>query len=170
VIDPDRILVTDTGRFLIDAWRIVSVQDPQSWVYTVNTGTIGLGVGEAIGASFAHPGRQTLLVTGDGGFMLDGLNEFSSAVRAGANLIVILCNDGSYGAEHIQFRSKQMDPSISLFDWPDFAPVAEAMGAAGVTVRSAADLDAAVEAIRSNRRPLLIDLKLDPDNMPMLDH
>lgn len=169
-VNPDRVLVTDTGRFLIDSWRLMHVQDPQSWVYTVNTGTIGLGLGHAIGASFAHPERQTLLIAGDGGFMLGGLSEFTSAVRARADLIVILCNDGSYGAEHIQFRNKQMDPSISMFEWPDFAPVAEALGGAGVTVRSSEDLDAAVEAIRGNRRPLLIDLKLDPDNMPMIDH
>ena len=59
-----------------------------------------------------------------------------------------------------------MDTSISLFDWPDFAPIAEALGGRGVTVRSAADLDLVGEAVAARDRPLLIELKLDPADMP----
>jgi thiamine pyrophosphate-dependent acetolactate synthase large subunit-like protein len=59
-----------------------------------------------------------------------------------------------------------MDPALSKFDWPDFAPVAEALGGRGVTVRNTADLDAADRAIAQRDRPLLIDLKLDPDVVP----
>ena len=50
-------------------------------------------------------------------------------------------NDGSYGAEHIQFHNKGMDPGLSLHRWPDLARVAEAFGCTGVTVRDLADLD-----------------------------
>ena len=101
--------------------------------------------------------------------MLGGLTEFYSAVRAKSDLIVIVCNDGSYGAEHIQFRNKNMDPALSVLEWPDFAPIAESLGGAGVTVRTGDDLDSAVAAIknRDRSRPLLIDLKLDPDCIPM---
>ncbi|GGC49001.1 acetolactate synthase [Chelatococcus reniformis] len=169
-VAPERTLVTDAGRFLIEAWPLMTVRDPRSFVYTVNFGSIGFGVAEAVGAALASDGRPTLLITGDGGFMLGGLTEFNSAVRAKVDLVVVVCNDGSYGAEHIQFRSKQMDPEISLFDWPDFAPVAEALGGTGVTVRSEEDLARAVEAIKGGARPLLIDLKLDPDSMPSIGH
>ena len=166
----DRVLVTDAGRFLIETWRHVDVKDPRDFVFTVNTGSIGFGIGEAIGAAAAAQGRTTLLITGDGGLMLGGLSEFNSAVRAKSDLIVVVCNDGSYGAEHIQFRSKQMDPSLSQFDWPDFAPVAAALGGFGVTVRSSADTKQAMDAIRSPQRPLLIDVKLDPDQVPVIGH
>jgi thiamine pyrophosphate-dependent acetolactate synthase large subunit-like protein len=106
-----------------------------------------------------------VLVAGDGGFMLGGLVEFVSAVRERLDLIVIVCNDNGYGAEYIQFRRKQMDPAMSLLHWPDFAPVAIALGGEGMTVRSEADLEAAVGAVKKRSRPLLIDLKLDPESL-----
>lgn len=166
----DRVLVTDAGRFLGEAWRVFPVRDPRSFVYTVSFGSIGLGIGQAIGAAIAAPDRPTVLITGDGGFMMGGLTEFNSAVRHRVDLIVILCNDGSYGAEHIQFTTKQMDPSLSLFDWPDFAPVAVALGGEGVTIRSPEDLPSALAAIAGRKGPLLIDIKVDPAQMPPVGH
>jgi thiamine pyrophosphate-dependent acetolactate synthase large subunit-like protein len=133
---------------------------------TTSFGSIGLGMGAAIGAAVAEPDRPVVLMVGDGGFMLGGLTEFNSAVRHRSNLIVVVCNDGSYGAEHVQLRDKQMDPGLVMFDWPEFAPLAEALGGRGVTVRSMDELNAAGEAIRGRDRPLLIDIKLDPDRMP----
>ena len=168
-VPAERVFVTDAGRFIYESWAAFGVQHPRSFVYTVGFGAIGFGVGQAIGAAAAAEGRPTLLLSGDGGFMLDGLTEFYSAVRAKSDLIVIVCNDGSYGAEHIQFRNKNMDPALSVLEWPDFAPIAESLGGAGVTVRTGDDLDSAVAAIknRDRSRPLLIDLKLDPDCIPM---
>lgn len=167
-VPADRLLVTDAGRFLKEAWLSVQVPNPQSFLFGVNFGAIGMGLAQAIGAACSDKSRPTLLITGDGGFMLGGLVEFNTAVRYGCDLIVVVCNDGSYGAEHIQFRNREMDPALSLFDWPDFAPVAISLGGEGVTVRTVDDLDSAVEAIQKRQRPLLIDLKLDPDNMPQL--
>jgi thiamine pyrophosphate-dependent acetolactate synthase large subunit-like protein len=56
-----------------------------------------------------------------------------------------------------------MDPSLSLFDWPDFAAVASALGGRGVTIRNLDDLDGISEAIAKRDRPLLFDVRLDPD-------
>ena len=64
----------------------------------------------------------------------------------------MIYDDGSYGAEHIQFHNKDMDPGLSLHRWPPFARVAEAMGCTGVTVRNLGDLDAVAEAIRGRYR------------------
>lgn len=164
-VPADRVVVTDGGRFMWIPYRLVDVADAKTFLFTLHFGAIGLGMPYAIGASYAAPGRPVLLVTGDGGFMLGGLVEFNTAVRHKVDLIVVLCNDGGYGAEHIQFRRKNMDPSMALFDWPEFAGVAEALGGRGVTVRSAGDLDAAVDAIAKRDRPLLIELKVDPDHM-----
>jgi thiamine pyrophosphate-dependent acetolactate synthase large subunit-like protein len=110
------------------------------------------------------------MVTGDGGFMLGGLAEFNSAVRDGTDLIVMVCNDGAYGAEHIQFRARDLDASTSTFQWPDFAPVAEALGGQGYTVRNLKDLDGLADVIANRDRPLLIDVKLDPNVVPNFDH
>ena len=163
VIASNRLLVTDCGRFITAPWQLIDIAEPRSFVYTLHFGAVGLGMPYAIGASFAAPGRPILLVTGDGGWMLGGLSEFNTAVRYGIDLTVVVCNDGSYGAEYIQFRRKDMDPGLSLFDWPDFAPVAAALGGRGVTVRDQADFADMDEAIATSPRPLLIDLKLDPE-------
>jgi acetolactate synthase-1/2/3 large subunit len=162
----DRIVVVDGGRFMNEGFHVMNVQDPRSFVFTSSSGSIGLGLSYAIGASFAAHGRPVALVAGDGGFMLGGLIEFNTAVRYKVDLIVILCNDGSYGAEHIQYRERQMDPAIATFAWPDFEPVAMALGGHGITVRTQNDLERAAKVISSSSRPLLIDMKLDPDRMP----
>ena len=162
----DRTLVTDAGRFIGYAFRMLHVPEPSAYVHTVNFGSIGLGMGSAIGAAVAAPDRPALLVCGDGGFMLGGLAEFSTAVRHGIDLVVVVLNDGAYGAEHVQFRARNMDPAISVFDWPDFGPVATALGGQGYTARTAGELETALSALPGRTGPVLIDVKLDPETVP----
>jgi thiamine pyrophosphate-dependent acetolactate synthase large subunit-like protein len=102
--------------------------------------------------------------------MLGGLNEFNSAVRHGLDLIVVLCNDGSYGPEHMMLVEWGFSPEIIEFEWPDFGPVATALGGEGLTVRTEEDLDKACELIANRTKPVLIDLKLDPYAMPGIPH
>jgi len=142
------------------------VQHPRHFVHTANYASIGLGMGTAIGAGVGRPGHPALLLTGDGGFMMGGLNEFSTAVRHGLDLIVLVLNDGSYGAEHIQFTRRDVDPGMSLFDWPDLGPVADALGGRGFTVRNLAELDTALAHLPHRDRPVLIDVHLDPNLVP----
>ncbi|MDP4026587.1 thiamine pyrophosphate-binding protein [Methylobacterium sp. NEAU 140] len=166
MIGPERMLVTDGGRYLGEAWTSIAVSDPRLFVLGHNSGAIGLGVSHAIGASIAEPCRPALLVTGDGGFMMGGLNEFNTAVRQKLDLIVLMFNDSSYGSEHVQFRDRGMDPSLATFEWPDFAPIADALGGIGVTVRSLDDLVHVEGVLHRRDRPVLIDVKMDPDRMP----
>lgn len=167
----DRVLVTDGGRFMRHAWTLVRAPNLHSFVVPCNSGSIGLGLSHAIGAAVAAAGRPTVLLTGDGGFMHGGIGEFNTAVRYKLDLIIIVCNDGAFGAEVAKFNFKypdrRPDPGLIMFDWPDFAPVAIALGGQGVTVRCADDLAKAEEAIARRTRPLLIDLKVDPYRMQM---
>lgn len=167
-IPRSRTVVLDTGRFMGQAFRLVDAPNPRAWSYAMAFGCIGLGMGAAIGAGVAAPGAPVVCVCGDGGFMNGGLTEFNTAVRHKIDLITIVCNDHAYGAEHIQLRNRGLDPGIATFDWPDFAPLADALGGRGVTVRTVADLELAEQAIRERDRPLLIDIKLDPDRIPPL--
>ena len=101
--------------------------------------------------------------------MMGGINEFNTAVRMGLNLTVIVANDSAYGAEHIQFLDRQMDPSLSVFQWPSFAETATALGGIGVSVRSDADLDTALDMLRGHKSgPALIELHLDPHDVPRM--
>ncbi len=168
LLPENRILVVDGGRFMSEVWTRLSAPDPMSFVTTVNFGSIGLGMGKALGAAAARPDRPTILVVGDGGFMMGGLGEFDSARRAWLDLTVIVCNDSAYGAEHIQLRDKQIDPALSTFNWPDFADLARAFGGVGLTVRRLEELDALPKLLMHSARPILVDLKLDPDAIPRL--
>lgn len=164
----DRVLVTDGGRFMTEVWCRISVPDPESFVATVNFGSIGLGLQEAIGGGIGAPGRPTVLFSGDGGFMMGGINEFNTAVRMGLDLIVIIANDSAYGAEHVQFLDRKMDPSLSEFQWPSFADVATSLGGHGMQVRCDADLDKALAALATRTAPMLIELMLDPNDVPRM--
>ena len=165
----DRALVFDGGRWIFNAFKLFHVQHPRNYVHTVNFGAIGMGMGNAIGAAVGS-GLPTLLCTGDGGFMLGGLAEFNTAVRHGLDLVVVVFNDMAYGAEHIQFRNKNMDPALSTFEWPEFADVATALGGTGHTVRNLSDLDVALKVIEARDRPVLIDIKIDPDKVSLAGH
>ncbi|WP_136442691.1 thiamine pyrophosphate-binding protein [Pacificoceanicola onchidii] len=164
----DRILATDGGRFMTEVWCRVDVASPKDFLDLTNFGSIGLGLQAAIGASVAAPERTTVLFTGDGGFMMGGLTEFNTAVRLGLKMIVIICNDAAYGAEHIQYLDKNMDPGLSTFDWPSFAAVARSLGADGIDLRSTEDFAAVEEALARQSGPLLIDMHLDPFDVPRM--
>ena len=164
----DRVLVSDGGRFMTEVWCRISVPNPRSFVGTVNFGSIGLGLQTAVGAAIAAPDQPVVLFSGDGGFMMGGINEFNTAVRLGLDLIVIIANDSAYGAEHIQFVDRNMDPSLTEFAWPSFAQIAKSLGGEGYEVRSNEQLDEALKALEKRSGPFLIELRLDPADVPAM--
>lgn len=160
----DRVFVTGSGRFMFAFWNVISVPNPRSYVDGNGFSSIGIGEATAMGAAVAAGDRPTLLVTGDGGFMLSGLSELATAVAEQQDLVIVVANDGSYGAEHIAFTMHNMDPELSLLPQRDFARIAEAFGCKGITVTSSAELQEAMAAVatRDRKRPLVIDVKIDP--------
>ena len=164
----DRIVLTDGGRYITEVWCRVAVSNPRDFFMTDNFAAIGQGLQHAIGASFGSPDRPVCLFIGDGGFMMGGMTEFNTAVRTKRDLIVIVCNDAAYGAEHIQFKDRGLDPSITEFDWPSFAEIAQSLGGEGVTVRTSDDLETAIAAISNRQGPILVELCLDPHNVPRM--
>lgn len=165
-----RTVVYDGGRFQGEAFKYSWSTDYRSEVPTTDFGAVGMGMGAAIGAAAFARDEPTLLVTGDGGFMMNGLAELHSAIRAGLSPIVVICNDGSYGAEYDQFLAKGLSPELSLFEWPDFAEVARALGAEGLAVTSVSDVAAAVAACDSPARPVVIDVRIAPGDIPEVPH
>ncbi|WP_439141585.1 thiamine pyrophosphate-binding protein [Planktotalea sp.] len=164
----DRIMLTDGGRYITEVWCRVNVPDPNSFHMSDNFAAIGQGMQQAIGAAHGAPNRPVVLFMGDGGFMMGGINEFNTAVRTNRDLIVIICNDSAYGAEHIQMLDRKMDPKLTEFDWPSFRDVANSLGGQGVEVTSPEDLETAIEAINARTGPIIVELKLDPNNVPRM--
>jgi acetolactate synthase I/II/III large subunit len=166
VIPDDKIYVVDPGRHTIASWNEIHVKESNNFVLTASCAAIGTALGIAIGAACADRSRPVLLVSGDGGLMLSGLSEFNSAVRHNLDLIVVVCNDGAYGPEYQVLVERGLSPDVAAFDWPDLAPIADDLGGQGITVRSYADIAGVGPLIGNRTRPVLIDVKLDPDTMP----
>lgn len=170
VLPQERTLVVDVGRFALHAIRIMHAPDARSWLGSgAGFSAIGLGVGAAIGAGLARPDRPAVLVIGDGGFLLGGLSEFRTAVEQQVDLICVVCNDAAYGAEHVQLVNRDLDTGLSLLTPPDLVAVAEALGGRGVSVRNRSELDELASVVETRERPLLIDLRCDPDRVSTVD-
>ena len=99
---------------------------------------------------------------------MGGINEFNTVVRHGLDPIVIIANDSAYGAEHIQFVDRKMDPSLTEFSWPFFAEIAKSLGGEVYEVRSNEQLNEALKALENHSGPFLIDLRLDLADVPAM--
>ncbi|HVW45242.1 MAG TPA: thiamine pyrophosphate-binding protein [Amycolatopsis sp.] len=162
VLPKDRNVVTDVGRFIMAAWRFMTVSDPRRFTHTSTFGSIGLGLGAAIGAAAGTPDRLTVAIMGDGGFMMTA-GELSTAVRNKIPLLVVVLNDGAYGAEFTKLKNYGDDPHYSLIDWPDIASVAAALGAQTLKVRHTDELNQVGKLATDLAGPLLVEVMLDPE-------
>jgi thiamine pyrophosphate-dependent acetolactate synthase large subunit-like protein len=160
VLPADRAVVTDVGRFKSAPWRYLG-NGPGLFSQTSSFGSIGLGLGAAIGAAFARPDRLTVCVIGDGGLMMC-LLELSTAVHHRLPLLVAVLNDGSYGAEYTKLGDFGLDPDYSLRPWPSFADIARALGAHAATVRTPDDIRQLKSSFERLDRPFLLDIRADP--------
>jgi acetolactate synthase-1/2/3 large subunit len=124
---------------------------------------MGYGLPSAIAASLEHPGRTVVCFAGDGCFQMTG-NEISTALQYGANVVVIVANNGRYGT--IRMHQERTYPGrVSGTDLrnPDFAALARAHGGHGETVARTADFPAAFERSLASGTAAVIELRLDPE-------
>lgn len=160
LLPEDRVVVNDIGRFVVASWPYLEVPEAQDFVNMGAFGSIGLGLGAVIGAIGAHPDRLVVGVCGDGGFMMNP-TELASAVRQRAKLLLLILNDGAYGAEYYKLEDYGVDPSYSLNHYPDLAGVCESLGARVARVQSLEDLDK-IAALLDEEGPVAVDIRLDP--------
>lgn len=160
MLPEDRVVVNDIGRFVVAAWPYLDVPQAQDFVNMGAFGSIGLGLGGIIGAIGAHPDRLVVGVVGDGGFMMNP-TELASAVRQKAKLVLIILNDGAYGAEYYKLEDYGVDPDYSLTHFPDLAGVCEALGARVARVRTLDDLEK-VAGLLDEEGPVAVDIRFDP--------
>lgn len=166
IVPRERTLAIDGGRFSHEALRILDVDHPWNYAHCLNVGHIGMSVGYGIGASLGRPGVPALVVAGDGGFMLGGLAEFNTAVRNHLDVVVVLLNDGAYGAEYYRFVGQSLDPALTMFDWPDFTEVATSLGGTAVRVAEWGDFKRFAEVVRPGCGPVLVEVLLDVAAIP----
>jgi thiamine pyrophosphate-dependent acetolactate synthase large subunit-like protein len=146
---------------LIQYWaaRHFPVYTPRSMHMPWTFGTLGSSLPMAIGAKVAYPDRPVVTLCGDGALMFT-LPELASAVQAGANIIVVVCNDHGFGAMRMHQQRRFGRFIASDLVTPEFAAVAAAFGAQGVTLQSPREVRPALESALTERRPVLIDVPL----------
>ncbi|MGW6035536.1 thiamine pyrophosphate-binding protein [Gordonia terrae] len=165
ILPAERIVSIDSGNFMGYPSTHLSVPDEYGFCFTQAFQSIGLGLGTAIGAAFAQPGRLPVLGTGDGGFLM-AVAELETAVRLALPLVVIVYNDSAYGAEVHHFGNADM--TTVTFPEVDIAAIARGHGATGVTVTGLDDLDEVRNWVGSlpspePSGPLVIDAKITDD-------
>ena len=125
----------------------------------------------AFGAQLAYPGRQTIALTGDGGFTMLGLGDLLTQVERKSPVVQIILNNGSLDFVNIEQQEAGVIPFGVKFDNPDFAKVAEAMGAKGIRLEDPGDVrDGLAEALAHKDGPVVVDAVVDPFALSLPSH
>jgi thiamine pyrophosphate-dependent acetolactate synthase large subunit-like protein len=156
----DRTVVIDSGHCM--GWPIIylSAPDAAGFVFSNDFMAVGLGLGTAFGAAIAQPDRLTVCTPGDGGLMMS-LGELETFVRYKIPALVVVLNDASYGAEVHLLKNVGLPGHGAFFRDNDFAAIATAMGAQGITVRDVGDLEGLKTWLEERPGPMVVDCKLD---------
>jgi len=163
VADDDALLVADGGDFVATASYVVRPRGPLSWLDPGAFGTLGVGAGFAMCGRLLRPGAQTWLLWGDGacGF---GLVEFDTFVRHGLPVIAVVGNDAAW-SQIARDQVKMLgDDVATVLARSDYHRVVEGFGAAGLVVKSGAEVEPALReasAIARGGRPVLVNVWLD---------
>ena len=124
--------------------------------------SIGLAFGAALGMAKARPEKPTVMVIGDGGFLMT-MGELETVVREDLPLVVIVMNDCAYGAELHFLKLRQHPVAKSVFPDVDFAPIAAGFGFEAETIRTLDDLAQIAPKLRDPQGPIFLDCKLNAD-------
>lgn len=166
----DDIIVTDVGQHQMWVAQRYPFHKPRTFLTSGGLGTMGYGMGAAIGASTADR-KRTILFTGDGSFGMN-LNELATAVSQNTPLVIVIMNNGVLGMVR-QWQTLFFDKHYSnttLARQTDFVKLAEAFGAKGTRVFTADELAKTAEDAFAYNGVYLIDCAVDCDEfvLPML--
>ncbi len=163
-------VVTDVGQHQMWAAQYLKLKTKRRFISSGGLGTMGFGIGAAIGASMGT-GERTLLITGDGSFSMS-LHELATAVSNNTPIVILILNNGVLGMVRqwqTLFYEKHYSNSV-LDRKTDFVAVAEAFGAKGAKAFNLDELKTALITAFKEEGPYIIDCKIDKDEfvLPML--
>ncbi|MBQ8236266.1 MAG: biosynthetic-type acetolactate synthase large subunit [Clostridia bacterium] len=166
----DTPVVTDVGQHQMWAAQFCEFEKKRTFLSSGGLGTMGFGLGAAIGAQVGT-GKRTILVTGDGSFGMN-LNEVATAVKYNLPITIVVMNNGVLGMVR-QWQTLFFNKHYSNTTRErktDFVKLAEAFGAAGARATTPEELDAALKAAQGRSGPTIIDCVIDKDEfvLPML--
>jgi thiamine pyrophosphate-dependent acetolactate synthase large subunit-like protein len=161
LLPQSRNLAVDGGNFL-GVVPYLGVPDPGSFKMIGDFASIGLGFGAALGMAKGQPNKTTVLVIGDGGFLMT-MGELETVIREDLPMVIVLMNDCAYGAELHFLRLRQQPVAKAVFPDVDFAPIAAGFGFEAATIRTLTDLAKVAPKLRNPEGPILLDCKINAD-------
>jgi acetolactate synthase-1/2/3 large subunit len=162
---PEAVMVTEVGQHQMWTAQYFKYKNPRTLLSSGGLGTMGFGLGAAIGAQCANPDKQVINIAGDGCFRMN-MNELATAARQKLPLIEIIVNNHVLGMVR-QWQTLFYDHHYSatvLDDGVDYVKIAEAMGAAARRVTTREEFDAALAEALECSTPFVIDAIIDSDD------
>ena len=162
---PKNVLVTcGGGHFFSFPAMYTALPEGAEIQLSYQFGAVGQGLPIAIGTGAGNPGRPHVAIEGDGSMMFN-LQELDTVCRHRMQMVLIVWNDGGYGAEVHKLKAKGFDPGLAQWTSPDFVALAKAFGGDGVKLAKESDLSAAVaEGLRKGGL-YLIDARVSPTTL-----
>jgi pyruvate dehydrogenase (quinone) len=125
----------------------------------------------AFGCALAYPGRQCIALCGDGGFTMLGLGDLLTQVERRTPVVQVILNNQKFDFVHIEQQEAGFIPFGVDFKNPNFAKVAEAMGAKGIRIEEPGDVrEGLAEALAYKDGPVVVDAVVDPFALAMPSH
>ena len=162
---PDSAIIsTDVGQHQMWAAQHTQPRDPQNFISSAGLGTMGFGLPAAMGAAVARPDDQSILVTGDGSFMMN-IQELGTLKRRQIPVKIVLLNNQRLGMVR-QWQSLFFDGRHSetiLDDNPDFVMLAKAFDIPGKTITKKEEVIPALEEMLASKTSYLLHVMIDEE-------
>ena len=160
----DAIVTNGAGNYTVWVHRYYRYRRPRTEL-APTSGAMGYGIPAAIAAKLRHPEREVIAFAGDGCFLMYP-QELATAVQHGANVVMIVANNGVYGTirMHQERRYPGRIVATKLVN-PDFVALARSFGAYGERVERTSDFPDAYQRAVDAGRPAVLELSVDPDQL-----
>jgi pyruvate dehydrogenase (quinone) len=167
----DAMFFADTGTACIWLARHIKGGANRRLFGSFSWASMANAAPNAFGAQLAYPGRQTIALCGDGGFSMLALGDLATQVQRKARVVQIILNNASLDFVNIEQQEAGFVPFGTEFKNPNFAKVAEAMGAKGIRLEEPGDVkDALAEALAYMDGPVVVDAIVDPFALSLPSH